>query len=73
MVSITVNTGIHSCDGLVMPIVMSMVVSMMVSRVMDMVMRLRVGGIMSLEVVGFVLMIFMVMVVLSEGRNVKGG
>ena len=55
-----------------MPVVMSMVVSMMVSRVMDMVVRLRVGSIMSLEVVGFVLMIFMVMVVLSEGRNMKG-
>ena len=72
MVSITVNTGIHSCDGLVMPIVMSMVVPMMVSRVMDMVVRLRVGSIMSLEVVGFVLMIFVVMVMLSEGRNIKG-
>ena len=55
-----------------MPIVVSMVVSMMVSRVMDMVMGLGVGSVMSLEVVGFVLMIFMVMIVLSEGRNMKG-
>ena len=50
-------------------VVMTMVVPVMMMRMMDVVMRLRMSSIMGLEVVRFMLVIFMVMVVMSVNQK----
>ena len=46
----------------------SVVVSMMMMGMMDVILRLRMSSVMGLEVVRFMLMIFMVMVVMSANQ-----